>query len=90
MLGSFVLLSFEAMNLVWSKELVALTWDDEDFDVQKDESWAPEKEESRNNTHGNRTPEGSAIGGSDKKNSLSQQSAEKKVRSSGDLGENNA
>lgn len=37
-LGSFVLLSFETMNLVWSKELIALTWDDNDFDMENDKN----------------------------------------------------
>ena len=39
-LGSFVLLSFETMNLVWSKELIALTWDDSDFaEDDENEQW---------------------------------------------------
>jgi hypothetical protein len=79
------------MNLVWSKELVAITWDDEDFDVQKDESWAPEQDKENDvNTRGAGSPFGSVNAGSGKKSLASKKSQENGVNAPTDVGENNA
>lgn len=39
-MGGFALLSFETLNLVWSKEFIQIAWHDEDFEMDGEEKSA--------------------------------------------------